>query len=705
MSQRLQLSKDQILDHGGHAQHSSVALKATRDPVLTTCVNPGDQFSDHRSIGVYHNDQHESSSILAPANDSIGAADGESELMSSAKSKDLGGFFSRLSLSRTSSRSKHKKKKSSDPLDESFDSVAAEQTTPERRRRLSLSWVKGKMSPFGNSSSVPKYDSGVPPTIPKSFTSESLASQISHAEMPEEHVSPVKESIAAPTISESPVRQLSTMEIADEEMRHTIIASKGSKYLIEARAQAEALSARAIPREAVDTSNASSLDDCPLNLYERGEAIDYDGKIYFTGQKGLQKTGGRMDSALNVNFGYDDERGDYMINPGDHFAYRYEIVDVLGKGSFGQVLRCLDYKTGSLVAVKVIRNKQRFHAQALVEVRILKLLRKWDPHDKHNLIKYTDHFYFRNHLCISTDLLGMNLYEYTKANDFKGCSLNVIRSFATQILSCLALLKAQRVIHCDLKPENILLVNMWESKIKIIDFGSSCFEDQKVYTYIQSRFYRSPEVILGMSYGLPIDMWSMGCILAELYTGYPIFPGEDEQEQLGCIMEIFGPPEKHLIENSTRRKLFFDSHGKPRSVVSSKGRRRKPSSKTLSQAIKCHDEAFLNFMSRCLSWNPETRLKPEQALEHPFITNTLMSRNEGPHKLKKLVSNQSTHLAPRPLPRTPVQQPRIKAGYSANRSNSTSITANGGVPTLGSPNKAHRRVVSNLPLPRERLST
>lgn len=78
-----------------------------------------------------------------------------------------------------------------------------------------------------------------------------------------------------------------------------------------------------------------------------------------------------------------------------------------------------------------------------------------------------------------------------------------------------------------------------------------------VYTYIQSRFYRSPEVILGMSYGLPIDMWSLGCILAELFTGYPIFPGENEQEQLACIMEVFGPPERHLIEKSTRRKLFF----------------------------------------------------------------------------------------------------------------------------------------------------
>jgi dual specificity tyrosine-phosphorylation-regulated kinase 2/3/4 len=78
-----------------------------------------------------------------------------------------------------------------------------------------------------------------------------------------------------------------------------------------------------------------------------------------------------------------------------------------------------------------------------------------------------------------------------------------------------------------------------------------------VYTYIQSRFYRSPEVILGMSYSMAIDMWSLGCILAELYTGFPIFPGENEQEQLACIMEVLGVPDKDIIQRSSRRRIFF----------------------------------------------------------------------------------------------------------------------------------------------------
>ena len=255
----------------------------------------------------------------------------------------------------------------------------------------------------------------------------------------------------------------------------------------------------------------------------------------------------------------------------------------------------------------------------------------------------------------------MNLYEFIKAHDFRGFSLKLIRRFTKQLLGSLVLLHAHKVIHCDLKPENILLAHPVHSEIKVIDFGSSCFENEKVYTYIQSRFYRSPEVILGMSYGMPIDMWSLGCILAELYTGYPIFPGENEQEQLACIMEVFGPPEKHLIEKSTRKKLFFDSMGKPRLTVSSKGRRRRPSSKDLRQVLKCDDDAFVDFLARCLRWDPARRMSPHEAATHEFITGVKPNpRTRGPALAAaniaapvKRNSAATTTGATRPLPQPP----------------------------------------------------
>ena len=255
----------------------------------------------------------------------------------------------------------------------------------------------------------------------------------------------------------------------------------------------------------------------------------------------------------------------------------------------------------------------------------------------------------------------MNLYEFIKSNAFRGFSLKIVRRFTKQLLSSLLLLKQHKVIHCDLKPENVLLAHPMHSEIKVIDFGSSCFENEKVYTYIQSRFYRSPEVILGMTYGMPIDMWSLGCILAELFTGVPIFPGENEQEQLACIMEVFGPPEKHLIEKSTRRKLFFDSLGKPRLTVSSKGRRRRPSSKTLQQVLKCDDEAFLDFLTKCLRWDPDRRMKPDEAVRHEFLTGQkssmpvapprMVPRNESPIKRHNTINTPSG--SNRPLPEPP----------------------------------------------------
>lgn len=297
-----------------------------------------------------------------------------------------------------------------------------------------------------------------------------------------------------------------------------------------------------------------------------------------------------------------------------------------------------------------------------------------DPDNKHSMINFTQSFYFRGHLCISTELLGMNLYEFIKAHEFKGFSLRLIRRFCKQMLASLVLLKGHRVIHCDLKPENILLAHPMHSEIKVIDFGSSCFENEKVYTYIQSRFYRSPEVILGMSYGLPIDMWSLGCILAELLTGYPIFPGENEQEQLACIMEIFGPPEKHLIEKSSRKKLFFDSLGKPRVTVSTKGRRRRPSSKTLQQALKCDDEAFLDFISRCLRWDPERRMKPDEAMQHEFVTGIRKTPRQRqavnvPSPAKRVPSSQMAQAQPRarPLPEPPVTSFKNNAAVTSNR--------------------------------------
>lgn len=261
-----------------------------------------------------------------------------------------------------------------------------------------------------------------------------------------------------------------------------------------------------------------------MSLFEQGEILDYP-QVYFVGHKAKKP---RATASSADNNGFDDDRGDYLWNLNDHIGFRYEILGVLGKGSFGQVLKCFDWKTNQLTALKVIRNKKRFHQQALVECKLLQQLKQRDTDGTASVVHVTDHFYFRSHMCITFEMLSINLYEFIKNNKFQGMSLSLVRRIALQLANSLKFLRKQNIIHCDLKPENILLRSPNKSSIKVIDFGSSCLVHERLYTYIQSRFYRAPEVILGLPYDTAIDMWSFGCILAELFTGYPIFPGENE---------------------------------------------------------------------------------------------------------------------------------------------------------------------------------
>ncbi|KAL1983723.1 hypothetical protein VTN96DRAFT_9979 [Rasamsonia emersonii] len=584
-------------------------------------------------------------------------------------------------------------------------SSAAPRTSPTLKPAYLQARRKSSISSFTNGARQPSVSSEQSLAPTQSSSTDSGDTDTTHTRPTSSIFSPVHKIISSAKSNVAAKPRPMDPDVdpdewaADEEMRR--LGSKRKDFEAAAR-ELDELRRRASPKERV--SPAQALKMANLNIFERGEIIDFK-DIYFCGTQKAKKVVGDL-KAQNLNFGYDDERGDYQIVIGDHLAYRYEVVDVLGKGSFGQVVRCVDHKTGSLVAVKIIRNKKRFHQQALVEVNILQKLKEWDPQRRHNVVKFTQSFYFRGHLCIATELLGMNLYEFIKAHDFKGFSLKLIRHFTKQLLNTLVLLYSKKVIHCDLKPENILLVHPMRSEIRVIDFGSSCFEHEKVYTYIQSRFYRSPEVILGMSYGMPIDMWSLGCILAELYTGYPIFPGENEQEQLACIMEVFGPPEKHLIEKSTRRKLFFDSTGKPRVTVSSKGRRRRPSSKDLRQVLKCDDEAFIDFVARCLRWDPARRMNPNDALNHEFITGVKPPNrprsSANPSTPMKRLQQGTGPSVPRPLPDPP--------GTSNNNNNNNkngavkNRDASGGSPVKASAPRRHSTVNGLQPAAGKRVS-
>jgi serine/threonine protein kinase len=328
-----------------------------------------------------------------------------------------------------------------------------------------------------------------------------------------------------------------------------------------------------------------------LTTYEQSEVLEYS-LIYYLGQS---------EKRLPVNFsaknyGFDDESGNYKLLPGDHLAYRFEIIEILGKGSFGQVVKCLDHKSGQVCAIKIVKNKRRFHKQALFELKILRYINSHDYNDSASAVHLQENFKFREHVCLKFQILYCNLYELCKSNNFTGLPLPLIKIYAVQIASCLAFLKKHSIIHCDLKPENILICSRGSSILKVIDFGSACFTDERIYTYIQSRFYRAPEVILGVPYDCSIDVWSFGLILAEMFLGYPLFPGENEQEQLAFIVQYLGYPPKDVMEKATRANEFFNEKDEILNKVNSEGKIRYPGSRKISEKVRTHDAKFVELL-------------------------------------------------------------------------------------------------------------
>ncbi|KAJ7079153.1 kinase-like domain-containing protein [Mycena belliarum] len=366
------------------------------------------------------------------------------------------------------------------------------------------------------------------------------------------------------------------------------------------------------------------------------------------------------------NEGYDNDDYDYILYVNDWLGaedgHKYLILDILGQGTFGQVVKCQNMKTHEIVAVKVVKNKPAYFNQSMMEVTILEMLNKnSDPQDQHHILRLRDSFIHKSHLCLVFELLSSNLYELIKQNQFQGLSTQLVKVFMAQLLDAMTVLKDARLIHCDLKPENILLKSLQSPQIKVIDFGSACHERQTVYTYIQSRFYRSPEVLLGMSYTASIDMWSLGCIAVELFLGLPLFPGTSEYNQLTRIIEMLGIPPQSMLNTGKQTNQFFDTYDvyNPHTNQNEKKYRLKsleqysrehntneqpgkqyfkatslpeiintapmPQSKAARQVHEVEKElnnraSFIDFCQGLLDLNPVTRWTPQQARLHPFIT-------------------------------------------------------------------------------------
>ncbi|PHJ22116.1 cmgc lammer [Cystoisospora suis] len=385
-----------------------------------------------------------------------------------------------------------------------------------------------------------------------------------------------------------------------------------------------------------------------------------------------------------------DDNSDEIIHfdwkPGMWLSDRYRVLDKMGEGTFGRVLRCADVQLQREVAVKVVRDVSRYTSAARIEVDILREINERDASAKvatggmysssSHCVRLHDAFMYKNrHMCLVFEKLGKSLYDLLSDNNYRGFYLEDIRIIAKQGLMALSFLRACRLTHTDLKPENILLLDdqLVPSPpprqaagvsgsstylrpaaigVKIIDFGSATFEDDYHSTLINTRQYRAPEVILGLGWDMSSDVWSLGCILVELYTGNLLFRTHEHLEHLAMMERIIGPIPPRMLQAATEtdgQRYLAPSNcsSSPNNsvvgVVSEEGEGRRgthgtfprlhwpdgaSSSSSRDRVDKClpvqaliqpEHRAFADFVRYLLRIDPQARPTPVEALSHPFL--------------------------------------------------------------------------------------
>ncbi|XP_055829288.1 uncharacterized protein LOC129898686 [Solanum dulcamara] len=323
--------------------------------------------------------------------------------------------------------------------------------------------------------------------------------------------------------------------------------------------------------------------------------------------------------------GFEEDKS-FQVVLNSVIAGRYQVTEYLGSAAFSKAVQAHDLHTGMDVCVKIIKNNKDFFDQSLDEIKLLKFVNKHDPADKYHLLRLYDYFYYREHLLIVCELLKANLYEFQKFNRESGgevyFTMPRLQSITIQCLEALQFLHGLGLIHCDLKPENILVKSYSRCEVKVIDLGSSCFETDHLCSYVQSRSYRAPEVILGLPYDKKIDIWSLGCILAELCTGNVLFQNDSPATLLARVLGITGPIDQEmLVKGRDTHKYFTKNHMLyERNQETNRMEYLIPKKTSLRYRLPMGDQGFVDFVAHLLEVNPKKRPSALEALKHPWLS-------------------------------------------------------------------------------------
>ncbi|OHT03487.1 Dual specificity tyrosine-phosphorylation-regulated kinase 4 [Tritrichomonas foetus] len=332
---------------------------------------------------------------------------------------------------------------------------------------------------------------------------------------------------------------------------------------------------------------------------------------------------------------YDDRKKQYRALPNDHINYRYQVLCYAGGGAFSTVYRCFDHKLKIPVAVKIIRAKPDCLQYAELEAKIQSKLRG------NHSVRLIESFNFRGHYCLSMELLFTDIYSIVEKKDYQQLPPDSVRHITFQTLLCLREMSALGIVHADIKPENILTNDDSLINTKVADFGTACFAEEQMFTYIQSRYYRAPEVLYGIRYGPPIDMWSLGCVVYELIIGQPLFPAQDEEELATMLTISLGPPPRSIYGKASKWRLFPQNR-RPEDLII-----QDCDIQPIAFMVAILPRPIAKFIRACLVWDPTKRITPDEALQTDWMQ----------EEIKELKKKQAKM----------AQRPKIKEPSTARR--------------------------------------
>jgi len=288
---------------------------------------------------------------------------------------------------------------------------------------------------------------------------------------------------------------------------------------------------------------------------------------------------------------------------------KYKKVDKLGEGTYGIVYKAKNKETGQFVALKRIRLDSEDEGVPCTAIREISLLKELQHR---NIVTLYDVIHTEKKLTLVFEYLDQDLKKYI--DDHGGfISRSTMKSFLYQLLDGVAFCHEKRVLHRDLKPQN-LLINKKTGELKLCDFGLARSSGIPVRSYsheVVTLWYRAPDVLMGSrNYSTPIDIWSAGCIFAEMATGRPLFPGSNSTDQLLRIFKKLGTPTEEIwpgVQNLSEYKEDFPQY--PAIAI-----------RTLVPGL---DDNGYDLLQQMLRYNPSERITAADALHHPYFVDVV----------------------------------------------------------------------------------